>query len=190
MKLSAFNSFLAFFRKKAGMSGAGSTRILAFNLFLVAFLLSVAVIFGVTWRHQASAQTQVVVDVVNESTASQTLISTREISSGGLMTQCLRITAAEGTKSIGQLLREQTTTVIPLKAISSFHFLVDASNNSLIFPRVEGFQPLGFQWAILPGQDKKLDIPQIPLLAPDALNYYFVRTTETCNFILVMEFYP
>ena len=106
------------------------------------------------------------------------------------MTQCLRITAAEGTKSIGQLLREQTTTVIPLKAISRFHFLVDGLSNSLIFPRVEGFQPLGFQWAILPGQDKKLDIPQIPLLAPDALNYYFVRTSGACNFILVIEFYP
>jgi hypothetical protein len=189
MKLSAFNSFLAFFRKKAGMSGADSTRIFAFNLFLAAFLLSMAAIFGVTWSRQASAQTQGVADVIKENTASQTLVSTQAISPGGVMTQCLRITAAEGTKSIGQLLREQTTTVIPLKAISRFHFLVDGLSNSLIFPRVEGFQPLGFQWAILPGQDKKLDIPRIPLLAPDALNYYFVRTSGTSNFILVIEFY-
>jgi hypothetical protein len=186
MKLSAFNSFFAFFRKKAGMSGAGSTRFFAFNLFLAAFLLSMAAIFGVTWSRQASAQTA---DVIKENTASQMLISTQAISPGGVMTQCLRITAAEGTKSIGQLLREQTATVIPLKAISRFHFLVDGLSNSLIFPRVEGFQPLGFQWAILPGQDKKLDIPQIPLLAPDALNYYFVRTSGTSNFILVIEFY-
>jgi len=190
MKLSAFNSFLAFFRKKAGMAGAGSTRFFAFNLFLAAFLLSMAAIFGVTWGRQASAQTQGTVDIISESTALLTQSSTAVISSGGCMTQSLRITATEGTKSIGQLIREQTTTAIPAKAISSFHFLVDALSNSLIFPRVEGFQPLGFQWAILPGQDKKLDIPQIPLLAPDALNYYFVRTSGACNFILVIEFYP
>jgi hypothetical protein len=190
MKLSAFNSFLAFFRKKAGMACAGSTSFFAFNLFLTAFLLSMAAIFGVTWIRQASAQTQSTVDVVTENTASLAQSSALEISPGGCITQCLRITAAEGTKSIGQLIREQTTTVIPLKAISSFHFLVDASNNSLIFPRVEGFQPLGFQWAILPGQDKELDIPKYALLAPDALNYYYVRTTGTSNFILVIEFYP
>jgi hypothetical protein len=190
MKLSALNSFFAFFGKKAGMSGAGSTRFFVFNLFLAAFLLSMAAIYGVTWSRQAFAQTQEVVDVINESTASQTLLSTQAISPGGLMTQSIRLTSTMGTKSIGQLLREQTTTVIPLKAISRFHFLVDGLSNSLIFPRVEGFQPLGFQWAILPGQDKKLDIPQIPLLAPDALNYYFVRTSGASNFILVIEFYP
>jgi hypothetical protein len=190
MKLSAFNSFLAFFRKKAGMACAGSTRFFAFNLFLAALLLSMAAIFGVTWSRQASAQAQGVVDVVTENSALLPQTSTQEISPGGLITQSLRLTAAEGTKSIGQLIREQTTTVIPLKAIYSFHFLVDASNNSLIFPRVEGFQPPGFQWAILPGQDKKLNIPQYALLAPDALNYYYVRTTGTCNFILVIEFYP
>jgi hypothetical protein len=190
MKLSAFNSFLAFFRKKAGKACAGSTWFFAFNLFLTAFLLSVTAIFGVTWSRQASAQTQVPVDVVTEKTASMALSSTQEISPGGCITQSLRITAAEGTKSIAQLLRDQTTTVLPLKAISSFHFLVDASNNSLIFPRVEGFHPPGFQWAILPGQDKKLDIPPYPLLAQEALEYYFVRTTGTSNFILVVEFYP
>ena len=190
MKLSAFNSFLAFFRKKAGKACAGSTWFFAFNLFLTAFLLSVTAIFGVTWSRQASAQTQVPVDVVTEKTALLPQSSALEISPGGCITQSLRITAAEGTKSIGQMLREQTTTVLPLKAISSFHFLVDASNNSLIFPRVEGFHPPGFQWAILPGQDKKLDIPPYPLMAQEALEYYFVRTTGTSNFILVVEFYP
>ena len=193
MKLSAFNSFLAFSRKKARMASAGSTSFFAFNLFLAAFLLSVAVIFGVTWSRRASAQTQAPVDVVTEKTALLPQSSALEISPGGCITQCLRITAAEGTKSIGQLIREQTTTVLPLKAISSFHFLVDASSNSLVFPRVEGFHPPGFQWAILPGQDKRLDIPQYPLLAEDALNFYYVRTTGTtgtCNFILVVEFYP
>ena len=195
MRLSAFNSFLAFSRKKAGMAITGSTRILAFNLVLAAFLLSMVAIFGVTWRQQASAQSQQTVDIIDESTASQTqaVSSNQLITSGAgvkLITQSIRLTAAQGTKSIGQLIREQTTTTIPSQAISSFHFLVDPFNNSLIFPTVEGFQPPGFQWAILPGQDKKLDIPQIPLLAPQALDYYFVRTSGTCNFILVIEFYP
>jgi hypothetical protein len=164
-------------------------------LVLAALLLSMAVIFGATWRHQASAQSQPVVDIIDESTASQssqTLSSSQTITSAGvkLITQSIRLTAAQGTKTIGQLIREQTTTVIPSQAISSFHFLVDPFNNSLIFPTVAGFQPPGFQWAILPGQDKKLAIPQIPLLAPQALDYYFVRTSGTCNFLLVIEFYP
>jgi hypothetical protein len=193
MKFSAFNSFLAFFRKKAGMSGAGSTRFLAFSLFLVAFLLCIGAIFGVTWRHQASAQTQQTVDIIDESSVSLTpsiTQATLEVAGVKLMTQSLRITLADGTKSIGQLLRTQTTTPIPNQALASFHFLVDASNNTLIFPNVEGYQPPGFQWAILPGQDKRLDIPEIPLLAPQALDYYYVRTSGTCNFILVIEFYP
>jgi hypothetical protein len=193
MKLSAFNSFLAFFRKKAGMAGAGSMRIFALNLFLAAFLVSITAIFGVPWRHQASAQSEPVVDLFTDSTVSGALSSTQAISTGGgvkLITQSIRLTAADGTKSVGQLIREQTTNVIPPQAISSFHFLVDPLNSSLIFPNVQGYQPPGFQWAILPGQDKKLNIPQIPLLAPDALNFYFLRTSGTCNFLLVIEFYP
>jgi len=196
MKLSTFNSFLAFSRKKAQMAITGSTRFFAFNLFLAAFLLSMAAIFGVTWRYQASAQTEGTVDIIDESTKSSASggVSTNETITTGagvkLITQSIRLTASQGTKSIGQLLREQTTTVIPNQALSSFHFLVDPFNSSLIFPTVEGFQPPGFQWAVLPGQDKKLNIPQIPLLAPQALDYYYVRTSGTCNFILVIEFYP
>jgi hypothetical protein len=171
MKLSAFNSFLAFFRKKAGMSGAGSTRFLAFNLFLVAFLLSMAVIFGVTWRRQASAQT-----------------------TGGVKasTEAIHITTADGTKSIGQLIREQSTgTPLPTnQAIASMHFFVDPLNNSLMFTKVGPQNPPGFQWAMLPGQDKQFAVPKTLVLAPQALENYLVRTNGTCNFLLIMEFYP
>jgi len=172
MKLSAFNSFLAFFRKKAGMASAGSTKFFAFNLlFLAALLLSMAAFFGVTWRHQASAQT-----------------------TGGVKasTEAIHITAADGTKSIGQLIREQSTgTPLPTnQAISSMHFFVDPLNNSLIFSRVGPQNPTGFQWAMLPGQDKQFAVPQTLVLAPQALEQYLVRTTGTCNFLLIMEFYP
>jgi hypothetical protein len=171
MKFSAFNSFLAFSRKKAGMSGAGSTRLLAFNLFLVAFLLSMAAIYGVTWRQQASAQT-----------------------TGGVMasTEAIHITAADGTKSIAQLIREQSTgTPYPTnQAIASMHFYVDPLNNSLIFTKVGPQNPTGFQWAMLPGQDKQFAVPKTTVLAPQALENYLVRTSGTSNFLLIIEFYP
>jgi hypothetical protein len=169
MKLSAFNSFLAFSRKKAGMSVAGSTRFLAFNLVLAAFLLSIAAIYGVTWRDQASAQT-----------------------TGGvkLITESLRITAADGTKSIGQLIRSQSSIVIPSQAIASLHFLVDPFNNSLIFSRVGPQNPTGFQWAMLPGQDKKFAVPKTTVLAPQALEQYLVRSSGASNFMVTVEFYP
>jgi len=154
---------------KSGIVGAGSMRFLAFNLFLAAFLVCIGAIIAVTFtRNQASAQ------------------STPAL----IITESLRITSSQGTKSIGQLIDEQSSVVIPNKAIASFHFLIDPFSNALIFPRVEGFQPPGFQWAILPGQDKKFNIPQVPLPAAEALDYYLVQTQGTCNFIVVIEFYP
>jgi hypothetical protein len=170
MKLSPFNSFLAFSRKKAGMAGAGSKRILAFSLVLAALLLSIAAIFGATGRKQASAQ-----------------------STGGVKasTEAIHILASEGTKSIAQLIREQSVgTPLPNQAIASFHFFVDPLNNSLIFSRVGPQNPTGFQWAILPGQDKKFAVPKTTVLAPQALEQYLVRTTGTTNFLLILEFYP
>lgn len=154
---------------KAGMAGAGSLRFIAFNLFLAAFLVCIGGIFGVIFtRDPASAQTAPALKI----------------------TESIRITSAQGTKSLGQLISEQSSVVIPPKAIASFHFLVDPFSNALIFPTVEGFQPPGFQWAVLPGQDKKFNIPQISLPAAQALNYYYVQTPGACNFIVVIEFYP
>ncbi len=154
---------------KSGMAGAGSMRFIAFNLFLAALLVSIGAIFGVIFtRHQASAQTAPALKI----------------------TESIRLTSAQGVKSLGQLISEQSSIVIPPKAIASFHFMVDPFSNSLQFPGVEGYQPPGFSWAILPAQDKKFNIPEIPLLAQDALNFYFVQTSGSCNFIVVIEFYP
>jgi len=171
MKLSAFNSFLAFSRKKAGMLGAGSTRLLAFNLVIAAFLLYVAAAnFGSKSPHRASAQTPVSVKASSEA---------------------IHITTADGTKSIAQLIREQSIgTPLPNQAISKFHFFVDPLNNSLIFSRVGAQNPTGFQWAILPGQDKQFSVPKTTVLAMQALEQYLVRTNGTSNFLLFVEFYP
>lgn len=105
-------------------------------------------------------------------------------------TDAFHITAADGTKSIGQLLREQNAAPLPDQAISSFHFLVDPKNDALMFPRVEPFQPEGFQWGILPGDDKKISIPEIPLNAEQGLEFFLVKTDGTANFLLITEFYP
>jgi hypothetical protein len=145
-------------------------RNLAFSLFLAAFLVAIGVMVGVTFTgRKASAQSPPV------------LISS----------EALHVTPAMGTISIGQLIRDQSTgTPLPDKSISSFHFLVDPFSFPLIFPRVEGFQPPGFQWAILPSQDKKYNVPQYPLPASQALDFYFVRSSGPCSFLLFMEFYP
>jgi hypothetical protein len=129
-----------------------------------------AAIYSVTWRQQASAQT------TGGATAS---------------TEAIHITAADGTKSIAQLIREQSTgTPTPNQAIASMHFYVDPLNNSLIFTKVGPQNPTGFQWAMLPGQDKQYAVPKTTVLAPQALEQYLVRTSGTCNFLLIMEFYP
>lgn len=154
---------------KSGMVGASSMRFIAFNLFLAALLVSLGAIFGVIFtRHQASAQ----------------------ISPALKITESIRLTSSQGVKSLGQLITEQSGIVIPPKAIASFHFMVDPFSNSLQFPNVQGFQPPGFSWAILPAQDKKFNIPQIPILAPEALNYYYLQSSGSTNFIVVIEFYP
>jgi hypothetical protein len=108
------------------------------------------------------------------------------------ITEALRITKAEGTKSIGQLIRElpPDSGPIPDQAIKSFHFFIDPFNDALIFPAVPNFQPDAFQWGILPGQDKFFTIPKIALTAPEGLNFYLVKTNGTCNFLLILEFYP
>lgn len=164
MRLSAPNSF------KTVLAGAGSMRFLAFISFLAAFSASIGVIFGVTFTgHRASAQSTPVT----------------------VSSEAIHLTTADGTKSIAQLIREQSTgTPLPPKALASFHFLVDPFGNSLIFPRVEGFHPPGFQWAILPGQDKKFNVTQVPLPAMEALEFFFVQTNGECNFLVLMEFYP
>jgi hypothetical protein len=152
------------------MALAGSMRNLAFSLFLAAFLVAIGVMLGVTITgRKASAQSPPVL----------------------IDSQALHITAADGTKSLWQLISEQNTGAqLPNKSISSFHFLVDPFSYPLIFPRVEGFQPPGFQWAILPSQDKKYNVPQYSLPASQALDFYFVRSSGPCSFLLFMEFYP
>lgn len=108
-------------------------------------------------------------------------------------TEAIHLTSADREKSIGQLIREQDPRGwerLPDQAISGLHFFVDPFNDALILPRVEAFMPPGFQWGILPGQDKRLFIPENPLSARDGLDLFLVQTKGTCNFLLIVEFYP
>ncbi len=108
-------------------------------------------------------------------------------------TEAIHLTSGDGIKSIGQLIREQDPRgweALPDQGISGLQFFVDPFNDPLIFPRVEQFMPAGFQWGILPGQDKRLFIPRNPLSAREGLDLFLVQTKRTCNFLLIIEFYP
>jgi hypothetical protein len=105
------------------------------------------------------------------------------------ITESIHLTKEHGVISIGQLIRQQSSIEIPNQPISGFHFLVDPYGGALLFPGNE-FQPQGFQWAVLPGQDKKFSVPELPINGPDALEFSLVKTDGVCNFILAVEFYP
>src|SRR5262245_19857513 len=93
-----------------------------------------------------------------------------------IISESITITRADGTKSLSQLIREQSTsTPTPDLQIKSFHFIVDAQHDALILDRNEGAQPEGFQIAIAPETDLKFNISKIPLNAPEALELFPVR---------------
>ena len=108
-------------------------------------------------------------------------------------TEAFHITAADGVKSIAQLIREQSTgSPTPAQSISSVHFIVDADGGDLTLARVEGGQPPGFQLTINAGQDKRFRVTRVPLKGIEALEFFPVKTESRtpCNFLLILEFYP
>lgn len=106
-----------------------------------------------------------------------------------VISESIHITKADGIKSLGQLIREQSGIQIPDQPLLKIHFIVDPFNNALIFPRND-FQPEGFQWGILPGQDKTLLVPELPVSASQALDLSPAKTDGVCNFIVQFEFGP
>jgi hypothetical protein len=107
-----------------------------------------------------------------------------------IATEAIHLTLLDETKSLSKLISEQSVgSPLPEKPIAKLHFLVDPFNDALLFPTVKGFQPEGFQWGILPGQDKKFKTTKVKLNAIDALDFFLVKTTGVCNFLVVMEFY-
>ena len=107
-----------------------------------------------------------------------------------ISSEAFHITRADGTKSLGRLIREQSTgTPTPDLPIKSFHFIVDAQGDDLILDRVEGAQPEGFQMAIAAGSDLKFNIPRLPLNAPEALDQFPVRTDGVTNVLMFIELY-
>jgi hypothetical protein len=174
MKLSAFNSFIACLKIKTGMYGARSKRFSMFNPCLAAVLVSMAVIAGFTLtRRQASAQASAPVKV---------------------MRIPVKVTAADGVKSIRQLIAENGPIIPywPNQPVQTFHFLVsgDPTNSNLVLPGIPGAQPQGYQLGIPRGGDLRLTLPKLPMNVETALSYAFnVRTAGTCNFLLVLELY-
>jgi hypothetical protein len=109
-----------------------------------------------------------------------------------LITESLRLTQAEGIKSLGQLIREQSSIEIPDQAISMVRFSVDPFSDALILPSVPQVQPPDFQWGVLPGQDREIKVAEAPFNAPEALDFSLAKSAgpKGCNFILTVEFYP
>lgn len=109
-----------------------------------------------------------------------------------LITESLRLTQADGIKSLGQLIREQSSIEIPNQAISVVRFSVDPFSDALILPSVPQVQPPDFQWGVLPGQDREIKVAEAPFKAPEALDFSLAKSAgpKGCNFILTVEFYP
>lgn len=115
----------------------------------------------------------------------------KETSETPISTEAFHITKADGVKSIAQLIREQSKGApTPDLSISAIHFYVDPFNGDLIFPRVEDFQPEGFGWGVLAGQDKRILTTKVALRGIQALEFFPVKTDTVCNFLIVLEFYP
>ena|SRR5262245_48863301 len=108
-------------------------------------------------------------------------------------TQALHVTNADGTTTIGELIRRQNhgsplPTDLRIKTIT-FH--VDPLHDPLIFPAVEGFQDPAFQWAVNPGASKTLRVTFVAALTPmQAFDLYPVRTDGVANFLMVTDFWP
>jgi hypothetical protein len=108
-----------------------------------------------------------------------------------ISSEAFHITKRDGTKSIAQLIREQSTgTPTPDLPLKSFHFIVDGDHDALILERTPGAQPEGFQIAIRPGTDLKFTVSKLPLNAPEALELFPLRTKGVTNVLILMEFYP
>jgi len=146
--------------------------------FLATVLIAVVIVFGYGWLMPSKDAT------------AHDRNKPRSINGA---TEAIHLTSADGTKSIGQLIREQDPRgwdALPNQGISALHFFVDPFNDPLILPRVEQFMPPGFQLGILPGQDKRFFTPENPLSAKEGLDLSLVKTKSVCNFLLIIEFYP
>jgi len=144
------------------------------SFFAVLALVSF-VVFGMAWRAEITTKA---------------FDQMRSSNDGPIVsTEAFHITKADGTKSIAQLIREQSTgSPTPDKVITSIHILVDAFNGGLVF--APG-QPAGFQLGIAAGQDKKFNVTRISLKGIHALEFFPVKTDDrACNFLLILEFDP
>jgi hypothetical protein len=173
MKLSMFNSFLAFFRKKAGLEGAGSRGFLAFNLFLAICLVSASIVFAVNFtRRQVSAYGP----IANEGT--------------DIITAPVRFTRSQSPISLYQLLmmNGQITQLDAAKRVASIRVLVEAGSNHLIFTKLGMPQPPGHTFDVCYEEDRIIDLPEQNIPAQEILNQYLVYSEDFCNALIVIKF--
>ena len=95
------------------------------------------------------------------------------------------LTAADGRKTLGQLLLEQSDLQPGTNVISRLHIFNSASHGSLTLVTIPGHAP-DFNFDIDPGQDKNF-----PLSKPQdvTLTEIPVECESVCNFYAYWEFY-
>jgi hypothetical protein len=99
-------------------------------------------------------------------------------------TEALHITDADGTKSLRQLIEEQSLgTPFGDRPLSSIQFVVDSAGGPLTFTE-------GFELTIDPGQSKKFEIPVTSKPAMDTLEDYKVRSDGPATNVLIIVELP
>lgn len=156
----------------------------SFGRFLGVAALVAFVVFGLAWRAEVYDKGIAQADeMTRKAKPSPTPLP--------ISTEAFHITKADGTLSIAELIRRQSTgSPTPNLSLAAFSIYVDAGAGDLVLARVEGFQPPGFQLTIKAGDDKRVLTTKIALKAPQALEFFPVKTDSTCNFLIVFEFYP
>ena len=106
-------------------------------------------------------------------------------------TEALHITANDGTKSLRQLIEEQSLgTPFGNRPLSNIHFIVDSAGSALTFTQLGENTPPGFEYTINPGQSKKLDVPVTSTPVMETLESYKVRSAGAASNVLIIVELP
>jgi hypothetical protein len=105
-------------------------------------------------------------------------------------TEALHITKADGTKSLRQLIEEQSLgTPFGDRPLSNIHFIVDSANSGLTFTQI-GNTPPGFTLTLNPGQSKMWDVPITSTPVMETLESYKVRSAGAVTNVLIIVELP
>jgi hypothetical protein len=170
MRLSTFNSFLALFRKRADLAGAGSRGFLTFNLLLAICLVSTSIIvLGViVTRRQASAQA-----------TGETIIFAP-----------IRFTSQEDPISLFQLL-SRNGQLPPLQAnqrVVGIRVILAGDSSEVNFTKLAMKQPPGHVYEVCDGETRDLEIPEQTVSVQETLSNFVATTSDgICNFVAIIR---